>query len=535
MPEGTADSERLAPGAAQARPGAGTPAGRKTPAKKSGGVFRQLAEFFSSSNPEKEKKRELKAVARALRKINNKLYNPKSEQALPGLAKLFFEFYRTLGPAQTLLAHAKSSNVLKSILIESGLNKEQVGLKERFSEQAIRERLNAAPGQTTIDELKNDLRNFAAIFDPVRSKQINEQYRSLAVLLHLVHFDYYMLLRKFDPQLREGDYLANPRFEPTSAQYVEDELKDFLEILPALDPLEDWNALWAILKSYRNVEPVAPDAWRRLLALIRRLAKTGELEMVAQLIARNPYLHPTPRVYHGNIVEEYLTKLRADTEATLQKVAKERRSQSIEALVKQVFGSMAPSRLANYSEEANQQLAKKLLGGYTFAVPLNYLYAFLIDFVKRDLSQALEAILIRGKWSDPNLSQILSESHHQLLGIAEELESFDAGLSPDSEHGRRLASVVSRADRDRQRAYLARRLMNKANETARDLIQRGGQHCVTVGKMLKQVVDDVSRGKPQLVLNWSEIASRSQRNLKEQLVAHYKKFYYFLQLMKLFV
>ncbi len=534
MPDGTAESERLNPGAAQAQRASGA-AGRKAAAGKSGGVFRKVAEFFSSSNPEKEKRRELKALARMLRKINNKLYNPKNGQVLPGLAKLFFEFYRTLGPAQTLLAHAKSSNVLKSILVESGLSKDQVALKERFSEQAIRERLNAAPGQSTIDELKNDLRTFAAVFDPVRSKQINEQYRSLAVLLNLVHFDYYMLLRKFDPQLREGDYLSNPHFEPSSAQYVEDELKDFLEILPALDPLEDWNALWAILKAYRNAEPVAPDAWRRLLAVIRRLAKTGELEMVVQLIAENPYLRPSPRVQRGNIVEEYLNKLRTETEVTLQKVAKERRSQSIEVLVKQVFGSLAPSRLANYSEEANQQLVRKQLGGYTFAVPLNYLYAFLIDFVKRDLSQAMETILIRGKWSDPSLSQALSESHHQLLDIAEELESFDAELSPDSEHGRRLASMVARADKDRQRAYLARRLMTKENETARDILLRAGQHIVSVGKMLKQVVDDVSRGKPQLIINWSEIASRSQRNLRDQLASAYKKLYYFLQLMKLFV
>jgi hypothetical protein len=151
------------------------------------------------------------------------------------------------------------------------------------------------------------------------------------------------------------------------------------------------------------------------------------------------------------------------------------------------------------------------------------------------MTQALEAILIRGKWSDPNLSQILSESYHQLQGIAEELERFDRELAPDSEQGRRLASVLSRADKDRQRAYLARRLMAKVNETARSLVLRAGQHCVTIGKMLKQVVDDVSRGKPQLIINWSEITGRSQRYLKDQLAGHYKKLYYFVQLMKLFV
>jgi hypothetical protein len=535
MPEGTADSGRLAAPDGKAQPSARVPGGGKASDKGSGGLWRKFADLFTSADPEKEKRRELKAIARTLRKINNKLYNPKSEQVLPGLGKLFFEFYRTLGPAQTLLAHAKSSNVLKSILIESSLNKDQAALKERLSEQAIRERMNNAPGQSTIDELKNDLKTFSAIFDVPRIRLINDQYKSLAVLLHLVHFDYYMLLRKFDPQLREGDYLATPHFEPTSAQYIEDELKDFLEILPALDPLEDWNALWGILKAYRGSEPVTDDAWRRLQALIRRLAKTGELEMVAQLITGNPYLKPNPRIYHGNIVDEYLTTMRADTEATLQKVAKEKRGQNIEALIKEVYGEAVPNRLANYTEDANQQMSKKMLGGYTFAVPLNYLHAFLTDCIKKEMTQALDTILIRGKWSDPNLSQILSESYHQLLAIADELEAFDRELAPDSEQGRRLASVVSRADKDRQRAYLARRLMNKVNETARSLVLRSGQNCVTIGKMLKQVVDDVSRGKPQLIINWAEITGRSQRALKDQLAAHYKKLYYFVQLMKLFV
>jgi hypothetical protein len=535
MPEGMADSGRLEAPDGKAHLSARAPRGGKAADKGSGGLWRKFVDLFSSSDPEKEKRRELKAIARTLRKINNKLYNPKSEQALPGLGKLFFEFYRTLGPAQTLLAHAKSSNVLKSILIESGLNKDQMALKDRLSEQAIRERMTNAPGQSTIDELHSELKTFAAIFDAPRLRLVNDQYKSLSVLLHLVHFDYYMLLRKFDPQLREGDYLATPHFEPTSAQYIEDELKDFLEVLLALDPLEDWNALWGILKAYRGAEPVADEGWRRLLALIRRLIKTGELEMVGQLITGNPYLKSSPRIYRGNIVEEYLATMRADTEATLQKVAKEKRAQDIEALIKELFGELTPSRLANYTEEANQQMSKKMLGGYTFAVPLNYLHAFLNDCVKKEMTQALEAILIRGKWSDPNLSQILSESYHQLQGIAEELERFDRELAPDSEQGRRLASVLSRADKDRQRAYLARRLMAKVNETARSLVLRAGQHCVTIGKMLKQVVDDVSRGKPQLIINWSEITGRSQRYLKDQLAGHYKKLYYFVQLMKLFV
>jgi hypothetical protein len=77
--------------------------------------------------------------------------------------------------------------------------------------------------------------------------------------------------------------------------------------------------------------------------------------------------------------------------------------------------------------------------------------------------------------------------------------------------------------------------MNKVNEQARDLLLRSCQHCITIGKMLKNVVEDVTRGKPQLVLNWHELVTRGQRNLKEMLGAQYKKLYYFVQLLKLYI
>jgi hypothetical protein len=526
MPDGKADGS-------PARPP--LPPGKKDSSRASGGAFRRLADFFSSPDPEKEKRRELKGVARALRKINNKLYNPKSDQALPGLAKLFFEFYKVLGPAQTLLAHAKSSAVLRSILIENGLTQDQAALRERLGEQSIRARLSQGMGQTTVEEIRNDLKTFAAIFDPARARQVNELYRCMAILLALVHFDYFMLLRKFDPALREGDYAGSPRFEAINAQYIEGELKDFLEILPAFDPMEDWSGLWQTLKSYRGAEPVAADAWRKLLSVIRRLKRSGELEMVAQLIAANPFFRPTARTYRDNIVEEYLTKLRAETETTLQKVAKEKRTQSIESLTRQVFGGALVNRLANYTEEANSQFAKKMSAGYAFVAPLSYLHAFLVDFVQKELSGTFEALLVRGKWSDTAMAQMLSGGYHELQTIGESLEQFDGELNPESELGRKLTSIAARADKDRQRAYMARRLMNKVNEQARDLLLRSCQHCVTIGKMLKNVVDDVSRGKPQLVLNWNELVSRGQRSLREQLIAQYKKLYYFVQLLKLYI
>ena len=172
------------------------------------------------------------------------------------------------------------------------------------------------------------------------------------------------------------------------------------------------------------------------------------------------------------------------------------------------------NRLANYTEEANRQFAKTLSAGYTFVAPLNYLHAFLLDFVQKELSGLLRRPadprqVVRHRHVPDALRQLpRAAGHRREPGAVRR-----ASCSPDSELGRKLTSIAARADKDRQRAYMARRLMNKVNEQARDLLLRSCQHCVTIGKLLKNVVDDVARGKPQLVLNWSELVSRGQRNL----------------------
>ena len=39
-----------------------------------------------------------------------------------------------------------------------------------------------------------------------------------------------------------------------------------------------------------------------------------------------------------------------------------------------------------YTEKENLAFAKKMLGGYIYIAPMNYLKAFLVDFCKKDIS-----------------------------------------------------------------------------------------------------------------------------------------------------
>ncbi|UCF96485.1 MAG: hypothetical protein JSV89_15065 [Spirochaetaceae bacterium] len=498
--------------------------------------MKKLADLFMGSfDPQREKKRMLKAVSKSLRKIGAKYYNTKTGKVEPGLAKVFYEFYSTFAPAQKILQHAKSSKVLKTIVIESVLNKDQLDLKERLSEESILKRAQNSDYQQLVNEIKIETKDFLSCFDVNSTREINETYHSLSILLNLIHFDYHFFLRKFDPHLPEGKISYAPRFESTNAEHVSDELQEFLEILPLFDPAQNWNALWDMLRTYRSTEIIAKDAWRKLLSLIRKLRRTRELELVVQLIKEDPFYKPKLKQVTENIVDGFLSRTRHNIELTLQKISKQQRSSTIQSLLKSLFGSSSYNRLINYTEESNELIVKKGMGGFTLTLPLNCLHAFLKDVVLGDLRQLVELLLIPAKWTDNSPSKLLSDSFHQLQDLVKELDSFDAKLSEENEEGRRLQSMVSRADKNPQAQYMARKILKKINDGARNMLVRSCQSTITLGKVLKQLYEDYKKPNAQMILNWREINTRAKRDMGQLFVHNYQKLYHFVQLVKLYV
>jgi hypothetical protein len=500
------------------------------------GFMKKLADLFAGTfDPQKEKKRLLKTVSRTLRKSGARYYNIKTGRVEPGLAKLMYEFYSALAPAQKILQHAKSSKVLKTIVVESVLNKEQVALKERLSEEAILQRAKRTDYQVLVNEVKQETRDFYACFDINRAREINETYHALSILLNLIHFDYHYFLRKFDPHLPEGKVNYAPRFESINAEHVSEELQEFLEILPLFDPAENWNALWDMLRTYRNAEIMAKDVWRRLLALIRKLRRTRELELLVQLIKEDPFYKPKLKNETVNIVDNFLSVTRHQIEATLQKISKQQRSSKIQGLLKSLFGTSSYNRLINYTEETNELFAKKGLGGYSLTLPLNCLHAFIKDIVLADLRQLVDLLLIPAKWTDNSPSKLLSDSFHQLQDLSKEIDGFDARLSEEHEEGRRLYGMVARADKNPQAQHMARKNLKKVNDGARNMLVRSCQATITLGKVLKQLYEDYKNPNARMILNWREISARSKRDMGQLFIHNYQKLYHFVQLIKLYV
>jgi hypothetical protein len=494
-----------------------------------------LSIFLGGGDPEKEKKKLLKEIGKEVKKSKFKFYKPGSAEVQPPLAKYFYDIYKVIGAAQVLLENAASSGVVKAVIIDHSLSKRQLTIRDELSEENIRARAKEADTKTLAAELREKLATFFAGFKGEKVREINSHYNLFLVFLQIVHFDYYFLLKKFDSGLPERDFGYNPKFDSINSEYVIDDLKDFLDVLLVIDKDADWDALFDILKTYKSTEVVNRATWKKLLRSLDTLRKDRIIELMIKHIGKDPYYKAAGAVANEQIVEDYLNKLKTQSEMTIQKILQERQNKKIDKLLQLVFDTTAISRTKNYTDKENLKFSKKMLGGYIYIKPINYIKAFLLDYFKKDIRTLIDLLLIRGKWSTNVNSQQLSDSFHAIMEVSEQLIQFDDSLADDGPKGQKIKLYMAKSNKDQNAVVSLRNILKEINDEALGMIQKTAQGLIGIGKGLKLVLEDYENKPHELILNWKEIEQYSEENVKESITETYKKIYYFIQLMQFYV
>jgi hypothetical protein len=501
-----------------------------------GGFLGKLFGIFSGlGDPENEKKKHLRAIAKDLSRARYKFYRPKGQEALPGLAKFFYELYKVTAPAQVLLANAAASGALRSFVIESFLNADQRAISERLTEASILERAKATQLPVLQEEIKRDMTSLFVVFDGETSKQIDSAYNTLLGFINFINFDYYFLLKKFDSGLPERSFGYRPKFETINGEYVADDLQDFLEVFGPLDLESDWLRIFAALKEYRKVDVVQPEVWSKLAPAAQEVKRSGVLDLIVRHLKKEPFWENKPRYPNERIVEPFLQKLKTQVETIIQRIVQERRNSKIDEIAKVIFGTAVVLRLKHYTDKANVIFAKKMLGGFTQTAALNYLKAYLMDYFKKDIRELVDILIVRGQWSTNLQSQQLSDCYHAILEVSERILAFDEDLADENEIGTRIRQALAKSDRDKEAVKYLRGILKDVNDKATAMISRAAVNLIGIGRQLKALIDDLGKPRHELIINWKDVENQSPRPLKEWLVDTYKKIYYIVQLLQFYV
>ncbi|MDR0388789.1 MAG: DUF5312 domain-containing protein [Spirochaetaceae bacterium] len=500
------------------------------------GFLDKIFSLFGSDDTESSKKKLIKQLAKDLSKNKyGRFYRVKGEEITPAFAKFFYDVYKIVSPAQVFLQNAEKSDQLKQLTVEFFMDKKILALQSRISKESIEERSKGAQTASLAKQVREELNQFITGFDSQRFKAIDECYRLIMAFVKFTGFDFFFLLKKFDANISERNFSYQPRFDAIRAEYVSDDIKDFLEVAAAVDPDQDWKTALEVLKKYKNGMDVVNQAhWIKLLAFLKEIRRSKIFELLVRHIDKDPLWQSVPRIPDDNIVDPYIQKKKNETEAALNSIQNSRRNAQITQLAQTVFGSADVQRMKNYTDKQNEIYLKKDLEGFTYVQGMNYLKAFLLDYFKKDIRELCDLFLIRGQWVSQVLSQQMSEGFHVLMNISEKILVFDDKLGENGENGSRLKAALVKVDRDKGQAKYVRIILQAANEEALQMITKSAQALIVIGKHLKSILEDFQKSPHELIINWKELESSSETPLAGRIAGIYKKIYCFVQMMQFF-
>ena len=495
-----------------------------------------LSSLFKSSNPEAEKKRRLKNLAKTISKSKyHNFYNPTKGEMTSAFGKLIFDLYKVTSPAQTFFRNTQNPAIFKRQIINYVLSENQIALLDQLDEQKILELARTVPFAKLQQDVEHKLQVFTNDFNETRATKADSLEKAFSLFQDFCEFDYYMILKKFDSSYQEFSFNTLPRLDKVNAEYIVDDLKDFLAVAYSItDDSIDWSVLFDMLKETQSRELVSLGNWKKIIAKIKSIQSSKSLDLIIQHISEDFTYETKASYHHASIIEPYIEKIENDTRTLMAKIETEQKESKASSICMQIFGTASPQSLKYYTSEFNAPLEKKGLSVLEYTEPLNYLKTFLVEFVKKSIREYYDVVVIRGQW-DASLSAPMSNAYQELLKLSDEVTAFDEMMAEEGSMGIKVKTLLPKTAHDAGAENIINRVVSDANDSARGYIIQGTQNLITIGKTIKQLIEDYSLPKPVIVQNWKELEKFFETPLKEHSVEMYKKIYLFVQLMQNYI
>lgn len=492
-----------------------------------------FSSLFSSSNPEAAKKKKLKAIAKNISKSKyHAFYKASSEEMMQPFGKLMFDIYKVVNPAQLLFRNTQNQNAFKHQIINYALSDKQVDLLAQLDEQKIQEMSRQIEIKVLQQQVEEKLQLFSAEFDSNRINKIESIYKAFTLFKDFCCFDYYLLLKKYDSTIQEGVFTTAPKLDKVNAEYVIEDLKDFLSVAYSItDESIDWNGFFEMIKTTYGKEYVSLGVWKKIIAKVRSIQVSGTLDLIIQHVSQDPKYETVTRYHYESLVEPYLDKIQNGTREVLANIVSAQKDSKTNSICMQIFGKTDVQSLLYYTTGYNNVLEKKNLNLYEYAEPLNFLKSFLVEYVKKEIREYYEVVVIRGQW-DSTLSAPMSNAYQELLSTSEKITEFDNMMSEEGAFGMKIKTLMPKTAHDSGAENIINRVVSDANDMAKTFIYTSTQNLITIGKTLKQLIEDYSKPKAVIVKNWKELDKFIESPMKDFSVGIYKKIYLFVQLMQ---
>jgi len=464
-----------------------------------------------------------------------KFYRVKQGDVDVVFAQYIFNVYRAIYPLQVFLQNPANETKLKQVTLEAFLDPAVKAKIKQLSADVIAERKKSSDDDFS-KQLKEEINALAIDFDSPRIAQADECYNLITAMKRFILYDFAALLRKFDPEVQDGDFLTAPKFSEVEAVFLLPCIKEFIAIIPLLEENKNWKVVFEILKYCNSGSDIIPlTHWLSLIASLKDLQNANILTMIGKLAAGNPIWEAKPAAMpHEVLSASWLQQKTSEVQEIILGIAENQKAAQIAALVNAVFGTAETTRLNYYIPAKEISLLDKGLIGFTYALAINHLQAFVQDFVATEIHELCDIMLIRGQWISNASSRAMSGGFHAVLDTSQAILELDEKMDDNLGIGARIRAALFRVDRDKSQGRYINNITETINDEALEIITGVIPHLITLGKHFKLLMDDCPKKMFEVIMNWKELNSLpAKAPLLQRLTDMYKRINYFVQLMLL--
>ncbi|MCL1994539.1 MAG: DUF5312 family protein [Spirochaetes bacterium] len=493
-----------------------------------------LSVLFSGDDPKDDISNMLKQVAKDLQ--HNKFarfYKLKTEEIDASFLSFLFSVYRLVYPIKDFMKDEKKMGRLRQVIIEAFMDASILETVRRLDPAVLDAKVKTTSPAELVKLIQADYEKLVGQFDQSRINAADRCYSLVAALNQMVQFDFFGLFKKIDPHFVEASFAVEPKFAPIKLKLIAKELGEFLAVTQILKPEDDWSNLLNLLKICSGQELARTDVFIHMVKNLREIHTSQILLLMIQYTIKNPVWQFKARIPNEQIGEDWLEERKSEIEDYVGRINDAQKNTQIRGLVKEIFESTDMVRLENYTAQHGNFYAKRGLEPFWYAEGLNYLVAFIEDYLSKEIRELCDILLIRGQWTNNAMSKDMSESLHNLFEVPKAIAQIDAAMSEDGADGSRLRNSVLRVDRDKTQIRYINGIISKNNDEALEVINEAAHHFIVVGKHLKVLIEDVQKKHPELLINWRELHLYSKDPIPQRTIDCYKKINYFVQLMKL--
>jgi hypothetical protein len=498
------------------------------------GFFKRL---FGGGDP--VKRRAIRALKRELSTSKIDLYKIKYDLISTPIARILFEIYKLTSPLKQLIPYDDSNKKFPPSFEESFVlyfhETEAHDIYTKLNEDYIKKLIEKHGYQKTTAHIDKLLNEYLDGFDKETTERINSIYGNFIGFVRFVNFDFFPVLREFDPNLEEANFSKKPSFAPAEGSFLRNDLFKLHKILFSFDPDEKLNEGMQVFATIKGVEPISKGNFNKLRNLIVSLQRNHYISLIIRAIDKKVDPLPIDRPPITGIFNSFSIRRKGEITSILNSIKNKIKEESVTSIESQLFKGGVNEKLKNYNDSKNDQFKNLDLPIFEYVKPLTYLKVFITDKYKPLITKVINELIVGGIFINRGLLNNLSNNYYALNGHLHNIAKLENDLDSEGMSGKVINRRLYAIKKDRTARKILEQTINDANVNARYLINDGLLNFKEMAYCIKNVLEDYKRKTPSVVSNIKKIRLNHNRQFIDDLVKSYKDIYLFLKLLSNYV